>query len=79
MALLTRTSVKRRETFLEAVYSKIRFKQFWQCSLEDWNRGQRALDLLLQIQGRYPHEQIEVHKPNLTWENITQNGKYALD
>lgn len=82
MEALTRTSVIRRENFFKGIYNQILGKKFSQVPLDVWKRGNRAMDLLLDVQERYAHDEIS-YKPvgvlELTADNITGNGRYSLD
>ncbi|RMZ58989.1 hypothetical protein D1632_15600 [Chryseobacterium nematophagum] len=82
MKTLTRLSVINRENFLKSVYQPILGKKFSEVPINVWKKGNRALDLLLEIQSRYESDAKmyqETQKVEITWEMITGNGKYSLD
>ena len=82
MKTLTRSSVINRENFLKSVYQPILGKKFCEVPLNVWKKGNRALELLLEVQSRYDHD-AETYTPaqkvEMTWEMVTGNGKYSLD
>ena len=73
-----RAKVQRRYDFLKAYYQP--GKQFWELGKEKFLKNRKAIELLCELQKRYPvKEDFEVGEVKLTWENITDNGKYSLD
>lgn len=86
MGALTRSSVAKRESFLKSICKpSTRLSEVGAVAIK---RNQRALDLLLEIQTRYEHDDASWElatanepkgKVEMTWEMITQNGKYSLD
>ena len=86
MGVLTRSSVAKRESFLKSIWKPS--TRLWEVGAVAFKRNQRALDLLLEIQARYEHDDTSWElatanesktKVELTWEILTQNGKYSLD
>ena len=73
-----RAKVQRRYDFLKAYYQP--GKQFWELGKEKFLKNRKALNLLCELQRRYPIEQdYAVEEVELTPEMISGNGKYSLD
>ncbi|MDV4024912.1 hypothetical protein CMT52_11270 [Elizabethkingia anophelis] len=78
METITRSSVAQRESFLRSQWKP--GKKFWELGEEAYLKSEKALKLLVELQNRYPDEKDFETKPvNITWEVVTENGKYGLD
>lgn len=75
-----REDVAKRESFLRGL-CRVGKNPHQLSSWEEWEKSQRALNLLLEIQGRYEYKVFpeEIKKVKLTKELVTDNGKYSLD
>ncbi|MEA1848993.1 hypothetical protein U9K52_08735 [Chryseobacterium sp. MHB01] len=75
---VARKQVARRESFLRSFYQP--GKKFWELGKERYLKNEKALELLVELQNRYPDEKdFPKVKIELTKDNITAFGKYSLD
>lgn len=75
---VTRKQVARRESFLRNYYRP--GKKFSELGKEGYLKNEKALQLLVELQNRYPSEkEFSTGKVELTKDNITSFGRYSLD
>lgn len=75
---VTRKQVAKRESFLRSYYKP--GKKFSELGKEGYLKNEKALQLLVELQNRYPDEKdFFTGKVELTKDNITSFGRFSLD